>query len=81
MGKSLTSLGLVFCVLGFVPPSFAFKQVGWNPRFSGLGEEENVSLAGEAGGDVVILCVLFLAIQDLLSQPESQGGGMRLSRI
>ena len=30
-----------------------------------------MSLAGEVGDDVVILCELFLAVKDLLSSPES----------
>lgn len=82
--KSILTLGKSFTTLN---PDFFFfspaglEEAGVDPRFAGLVEEENVSLAGKVGDDVVILCELFLAVKDLLSSPESWVGDMYLSRI
>lgn len=69
--KSVLTLGKSFTTLNPDFPPAGFEEAGVDPRFAGLVKEENVSLAGEVGDDVVILCGLFLAVKDLLSSPES----------
>ena len=66
--KSILTLGKSFTTLNpdFFPPA-GLEEAGVDPRFAGLVEEENVSLAGEVGDDVVILCELFPRFHPILT--------------